>query len=329
MHVDLSELSTAGPWTLEHNGQLASYQEQPATLKWEGMTDFLAIIFETNDVGGSVRLRWDGQEDTLDLYAANPTNYLYLAGPSVSAEHLALRTMQALALFTLLLLVTSLFEPSRIAFGQEAVTFTTATIDGTRMALSAAGSRGHWIALAAVFGLGVTFRAFYLNEPVRYDEAYTFLHFASKPFSDAVSNYFVPNNHLLNTVSIRVFHLLLGTAPWIIRLPAFIAGILLIPACYLMARVHYGKEVGLLALPFGIPLHQRSRLHCCVPVFRSAIEPGDLPDSKSQLVGLVLVHSLQRDGIHRYSRIRLTLQRGMDLAACQHHCRTGRRRQPQ
>ena len=244
--VDLSELSATGEWTMEYEGYLASYQEQPAALQWQGMTDFLRIAFEANDINGKVLLRWDDDEQELDLYASNPMNYMHSAGQSVSIESLLLRIMQALPLFAVLMLSTALFQPSQIAFRKEALSFITKTVDKAKEALVAPNSKGHWIVLAAIVVVGIASRIYYLNRPVRYDEAYTFLHFATEPFSQAASNYFAPNNHLLHTILVRFAYLLFGTAPWIIRLPAFVAGVMIIPASYLAARLHYNKEVALL-----------------------------------------------------------------------------------
>jgi hypothetical protein len=102
-------------------------------------------------------------------------------------------------------------------------------------------------ALAAIVIAGVVVRAIVLNDPMRYDETYNYAELASQRVAAALSVYLNQNNHVLNTllthVSIRHF----GSDPWAIRLPAFIAGCLLIPATYFAGRALYSGAAGLLA----------------------------------------------------------------------------------
>ncbi len=82
-------------------------------------------------------------------------------------------------------------------------------------------------------------RAPLLSQPMRYDEAYTFLQYSSHPFYAALSFYNAPNNHLLQTLLVRLSYLLFGNHPWALRLPVFIAGVCLVPATYAAARGLY------------------------------------------------------------------------------------------
>ncbi|HSL72294.1 MAG TPA: glycosyltransferase family 39 protein, partial [Longimicrobiales bacterium] len=68
----------------------------------------------------------------------------------------------------------------------------------------------------------------------------------SKPFYVALSDYSVPNNHLLSTALIRVSYLAFGAEPWVLRLPAMMAGILTIPVSYFAARALFGRSSALL-----------------------------------------------------------------------------------
>src|SRR5206468_4613305 len=72
--------------------------------------------------------------------------------------------------------------------------------------------------------------------PMRADEAHTFNEYATKSAYDAVSLYTFPNNHLFHTLLVHVAVQLLGGAPWVVRLPALIAGLALMPATYAMVR---------------------------------------------------------------------------------------------
>ncbi len=82
---------------------------------------------------------------------------------------------------------------------------------------------------------GIALRLRFFSEPVRYDEVYTFLHYASRPLFIGIA-YYTVNNHLLNTLLMHISTALLGNAPWALRLPTLIAGILLMPVTYSAVR---------------------------------------------------------------------------------------------
>ncbi len=94
---------------------------------------------------------------------------------------------------------------------------------------------------------GLIPRAFLLNLPIEYDEAYTFIAFARRSFRAVLTNYDVPNNHVFHTLLVRLSYLIFGDQAWQVRLPVFIAGILLIPCIWLLGRMLHNKQVGLVA----------------------------------------------------------------------------------
>jgi len=104
----------------------------------------------------------------------------------------------------------------------------------------------HLLVFFIIMFIAVTTRILFLSQPMRYDEAHTFLHYASKPLSSALSNYSTPNNHLFHTFLVHITCLIGGNQPWLVRLPAFLAGILLVPASYLVIRRFYNKGAALL-----------------------------------------------------------------------------------
>lgn len=104
-----------------------------------------------------------------------------------------------------------------------------------------------WLALAIVGIGGVLLRVLYLDQPMRYDEAYSFLYFALPSLRTAVSDYTVPNNHIFHTVLVWISTHLLGESPWAIRLPVFVAGLLSVPAAWFAARSLAGRGAGLFA----------------------------------------------------------------------------------
>lgn len=113
-------------------------------------------------------------------------------------------------------------------------------------------ARERAVTLAA---LGVTLAlalvgAFFLRIPMRYDESYTFLVFALKPFDELVADYHLPNNHIFHTLLVRAAYLLFGDEPWVIRLPAYLAGLIVIPLTAWVGRLFYDARTGLLAAVF-------------------------------------------------------------------------------
>lgn len=107
-------------------------------------------------------------------------------------------------------------------------------------------TRSHLILLFLLLS-GLVFRIAALNDPVTYDEAYTYVGFASHGLWAALSDYSLPNNHILHTVMVVFSTGLFGNAPWALRLPAMLAGLALIPALYALGKRLYSPETGLLA----------------------------------------------------------------------------------
>lgn len=93
----------------------------------------------------------------------------------------------------------------------------------------------------------VIIRLYFLGEPMRYDESSSFLLHSSRPFTYALSYYIGPGNHLFHTLLSRSAYLLLGNEPWVLRLPALIAGILLIPVSFIVMRSIFTATTALLA----------------------------------------------------------------------------------
>jgi dolichyl-phosphate-mannose-protein mannosyltransferase len=104
----------------------------------------------------------------------------------------------------------------------------------------------YWI-LAVITLCGLILRVLVMNRPIGYDEAYTFIYFASRPFKYILADYHAPNNHILNSILIGVAYRILGSHVWIVRVPAFIASVLCIPAAYFMARRFYTSNQALAA----------------------------------------------------------------------------------
>jgi hypothetical protein len=113
--------------------------------------------------------------------------------------------------------------------------------------LGTAPHRWKLIVLGIVIVAGFILRAVSLGGPIRFDEAYSFNVHASTPFLNLISDYTTPNNHVLHSVLMRCGSLLFGDSPMAIRLPAFLAGVLVIPAAFWSLRRTLGDKAALFA----------------------------------------------------------------------------------
>jgi hypothetical protein len=94
------------------------------------------------------------------------------------------------------------------------------------------------VVLAVAIAGGILLRCHYLNQPIKYDEALGFVT-ASAPLTQSLSRGYFPNNHLLYTILAHGCLGVLGRSEWAMRLPAMLAGVLMIPATWLRARRLY------------------------------------------------------------------------------------------
>jgi hypothetical protein len=108
-------------------------------------------------------------------------------------------------------------------------------------------SRIEAAALAAIVVMGVGIRLAFLSRPMQLDESYSYNEYAAKPVLDGLSWYTLPNNHLLNTLLVHLSTEAFGKARWAVRLPAFLAGVALIPATFAMVAGLRGRMVALTA----------------------------------------------------------------------------------
>lgn len=122
-----------------------------------------------------------------------------------------------------------------------------AVLRETRSALLAE-DRLHLVVLALLLVWGATLRILHLDLPLRQDEAYTFLNYASKPLWFGLTHYDEPNNHILHTLLCHLSFTLFGSGAWALRLPALIAGTAFLPMAYVAIRVSFGREPALLSL---------------------------------------------------------------------------------
>ncbi len=130
-----------------------------------------------------------------------------------------------------------------------------------------------FIILLLVIGFAAFFRYAYLWRPMGHDETYTFMAFASRGLRVVITDYHLPNNHVFHTILVALSYQLFGDSPAIIRLTAFLAGILIIPATYLVGKIFYGWKIGLVAasilaaLPVMIDYSTTARGYTIISLF--------------------------------------------------------------
>jgi len=91
------------------------------------------------------------------------------------------------------------------------------------------------VMLTAGLVLAVIPRAYYLSQPMRYDESYSYIKFVSRDLK-WLFNYQNPNNHVLHSILEKISVSLFGVSPSSIRFPAFLAGVILVPSVYVLCR---------------------------------------------------------------------------------------------
>lgn len=104
------------------------------------------------------------------------------------------------------------------------------------------------IVLLGIIGLGIALRLLYLSRPMFYDEALTYLEYGTIPLGRVIARYNTPNNHILHSVAVWFSTRALESyAPYAVRAPAFLFGVLLIPLTYFVGTPFFGKRAALLA----------------------------------------------------------------------------------
>jgi predicted membrane-bound mannosyltransferase len=75
-----------------------------------------------------------------------------------------------------------------------------------------------------------------VTRPMGTDESASFIYYAAQPLWVPVTIYGSPNNHVLHSVLMHIAWTIFGNAEWALRLPAFLAGIAIIPLTYFASR---------------------------------------------------------------------------------------------
>jgi len=164
----------------------------------------------------------------------------------------------------------------------------------------------HYLAaLLIVTLLALLIRLVFISRPMRHDEAYTFIAFASRSLRVVISDYHLPNNHVFHTLLVYLAYHLLGNQPWIIRLPALLAGVLVVPATYWVGNSFYNRNTAILsaalvasASPF-IDYSTNARGYSLLSLFALLILAlGVHVKGKKNLVAWIFIVSLSALGLY-------------------------------
>jgi hypothetical protein len=117
--------------------------------------------------------------------------------------------------------------------------------EDARHALKQLGHAGIAV-LAGLMLSALIFRLANLDLPLGHDEAYTYNAFASRPVWFILSDYHMPNNHVLLSLLIHGSTHLFGNQVWAIRLPTILSGVLMVPATFWFAKRTYSLETAFL-----------------------------------------------------------------------------------
>lgn len=97
-------------------------------------------------------------------------------------------------------------------------------------------ARTAWVivAIATIAGLGL--RLYKLDQDLWIDEIAPVVGYTKLGVLQILGSYLGPNNHFLNTILMKVSIQCFGEHEWSVRIPAMIAGVLCIPAIYILGR---------------------------------------------------------------------------------------------
>ena len=108
--------------------------------------------------------------------------------------------------------------------------------------------RAEVVIVALLILLGAVLRGLLLHRTVIYDEAFTCTYYAVRPVYIILSDYSYPNNHILHTLLVKLSMALFGWGEVQARLPAFIAGLAVLPFFWAWVRATFGSTAALFAL---------------------------------------------------------------------------------
>jgi len=96
--------------------------------------------------------------------------------------------------------------------------------------------------------IGTYLRWHRINEPLSYDEKFTFENYVNVPFIIAITKYYYPNNHIFHTILVKLSIKLFGNNYLGLRFPALLAGMFYLIFIYFFGEVIVEKKAGLITM---------------------------------------------------------------------------------
>jgi uncharacterized membrane protein len=112
--------------------------------------------------------------------------------------------------------------------------------------------RNDGLTLAAILSIGVALRVYGLEHPWRFDESDSLIHFVRLDLFNLWTDYTQPNNHIFYNFLAHFCDAAFGSGAS--RIPAFVSGVLIMPALFFAARMLFDTRAALLATALGASL---------------------------------------------------------------------------
>lgn len=107
-----------------------------------------------------------------------------------------------------------------------------------------------WSRAALLFAITLAaaiYRFAEIGNDISYDEAYTYLAFIRGSFWQTATDYHLPNNHIFLSLILNLTFRIFGGELWVLRIPTYLAGVLMIPASYALGKRLYSPSTGMLS----------------------------------------------------------------------------------
>lgn len=114
-------------------------------------------------------------------------------------------------------------------------------------------SKGHRNFIWFLLVVAVVLRGRALFLPITYDEAFTYVYYVSRPLHVLLADYSYPNNHVFHSLLAKLSTMVFGVNKVALRLPAFLAGVLVLPVFYLFVRRMFNRYIALFTLVLLVP----------------------------------------------------------------------------
>lgn len=195
------------------------------------------VLFLASDDLLRSRLLMVNLDRTIKQITASQLHLVHGAGLALFVGFLSLAT----------LLITQRALAKRVVdyLAEDFQTFAGRIVAGARMWFIQV-HRVELVCLVVIFLIAIGIRLFFLTQPMAYDESITVVRFSSRTLLDVVTDYTMANNHVFHTILVHLSSRLFGIFPAVVRLPAFLAGVMVVPMSFWLIRRLFDDYTALL-----------------------------------------------------------------------------------